>query len=151
MSEDKLQELVPSIYHVGSGIQLRSRSWLQCISVHWAPAGSGSCYSLSSPPQTFVLQTLSTPHSKSEIWLPLLTVTPRSQLAPVLFSLHCGEFSPSDSSSGPSSALFPKFHVIWQPDCFPVVLWKVSRYLQRACLLFKGKDTERGFRRHTPS
>lgn len=111
------------------------------------PAGSGSCYSLSSPPQTFVLQTLPTPHSKSEIWLPLLTVTPRSQLAPVLFSLHCGQFSPSDSSS----ALFPKFHVIWQPDCFPVVLWKVSRYLQRACLLFKGKDTERGFRRHTPS
>lgn len=39
------------------------------------PVGYGSCYSLSSPPQTFILQTLSTPHSKSEIQLPLLTVS----------------------------------------------------------------------------
>lgn len=55
----------------------------------------------------------------------LQSVTPRSQLAPFLFSLHCGEFCPSDSSSGPSSALFPKSHVIWQP--VTIFLWCCER------------------------
>lgn len=134
------------------GSSLGHEAWLQCISVHRA-----LCWLWKLLLTVFSTTDIYSSNSfNSILQIRNLTSFPYSQSRPghstFLFSLDCGEFSPSDSSSGPLFCFIPQIpsHLA-ALDFFPVVLWKVSRYLQRVCLVFKGKDTERGFRRYTPS